>query len=477
MKTSTVLAAIEVVRPSVQEDAAVYFYPLIPEDVLNVHKKKYLDLEPNEKVLVLVNQKSGLRAIFSGFCITDKRLIVRVENGSVLLGELTSIFRETSSIPLEEIATVETIQNLNATARIIVNGQYLGLIYQDSQSQGLRRSNNHTFEAIDALFKEMLKVSATEDTPTIVDKNWAKRHKNSRKSMISKYFIDPICHHYCDFKGLASRADYWYFVLFNALITWSIVGLFNLFSLTAGTVINCILSLILLLPSLGITVRRLHDIGKKGTMIFIAFIPLVGVIWLIVLLCQKGVNPTQKQRSSFNLSDIIVCVLCACVITISVSVALTKAEYSSDTSEYTFSDVDDYADDADADDDKNIAKINKQVNKIYKEAFAHKTNVEKKYFSKNLYKKWQKNQEWEESTGYINIDFDIWTMSQDYDKPRCIIEDISTDDHVSYIVLLTIRDWSDQSVALQMIKEHGEWVIDDMLFVDSFQYLSELLQQ
>ena len=97
MKVSTILAAIEAVRPSVQEDAAVYLYPLIPEDVLNVHKKKYLDLEPDEKVLVLVNQKSGgFRTIFSGFCITDKRLIVRVENGSVLLGDLTSIFRDHS---------------------------------------------------------------------------------------------------------------------------------------------------------------------------------------------------------------------------------------------------------------------------------------------------------------------------------------------------------------------------------------------
>ncbi len=295
--------------------------------------------------------------------------------------------------------------------------------------------------------------------------------------MISNYYIDPICHHYCDFKGVASRTDYWYFVLFNTLITWTIVGFCTMFSVTAGIVIDYVLSLVLLLPSLGITIRRLRDAGKSWAMIFISLIPLVGVIWLIVLLCQKSVNPVKQQRPSLNLTDIIVCVVCAIVITISGAVALTKTEYSSATSEYTVSHVDASADNAYSNADKNIAIINKQVNQIYKDAFANKTNVEKKYFSKNLYRKWHENQKWEASTGYVNIDFDVWTVSQDCNQPRIIITDITTDDHITYHVSLTVRDWSDQSVALQMINEHGEWVIDDMLFVDSSQRLSELLQQ
>ena len=461
MKVSTILAAIEAVRPSVQEDAAVYLYPLIPEDVLNVHKKKYLDLEPDEKVLVLVNQKSGgFRTIFSGFCITDKRLIVRVENGSVLLGDLTSIFRETASIPLEEIATIETLQNLNATARIIVNGQYLGLIYQDSFSQGLRKSNNHTFEAIDALFKEMLKVATTEDAPTIVDKDWAKRYKNSRKSMIAKYFIEPIRHHYCDFKGTASRAEFWYFILFYTLIVGAIGGLFTLFSATAGAIINSILSLVFLLPSLGIIVRRLHDIGKKGTMIFVSFIPLAGAIWLLVLLCKP---------SSFNLSDIVISVICGAILVVATTVALVSLEDSSDYDDYTYTEA------VDDTDDKNIAEIESAVKKIYKDAFSSRRSdsLEKKYFSKELYKLWENDRK----KDMPNIDWDIWTLSQDSNNPRMTIKSIDKTNDGDYFAILTIRDYDEQEIVLFMVKERRKWVINDMVFLPSYTFLSELLKQ
>lgn len=473
MKTSTVLAAIEAVRPSVQEDAAVYFYPLIPEEVLNVHKKKYLDLEPDEKVLVLVNQKSGgFRTIFSGFCITDKRLIVRVENGSVLLGDLTSIFRETASIPLEEIATIETMQNLNATARIIVNGQYLGLIYQDScRFLGLNKSNNHTFEAIDALFKAMLQVAATEDTPTIVDKDWAKRYKNSRKSMIAKYFIEPIRHHYCDFKGTASQAEFWYFILFYTLIVGAIGGLFTLFSATAGTIINSILSLVFLLPSLGITVRRLHDIGKKGTMIFVSFIPLAGAIWLLVLLCKPSVIPIKKQRSSFNLSDIVISVICGAILVVATTVALVSLEDSSDYDDYDYT----YTEAVDDTDDKNIAEIESAVKKIYKDAFSSRRSgdLEKKYFSKELYKLWENDRK----KDMPNIDWDIWTLSQDSNNPRMIVKSIDKTNEGDYFAILTIRDYNEQEIVLFMVKERRKWVINDMVFLPSYTFLSELLKQ
>ncbi len=472
MKTSTVLAAIEAVRPSVQEDAAVYLYPLIPEDVLNVHKKKYLDLEPDEKVLVLVNQnrkKGYLWTLFSGFCITDKRLIARVENGSVLLGDLTNIFRETVSIPLEEIATVETMQNLNATARIIVNGQYIGLIYQDSQSQKFKDRNNHTFEAVEALFKEMLKVAATEDTPTIVDKDWAKRYKNSRKSMIAKYFINPIRHHYCDFKGNASRAEYWYFVLFYTLIVGAIWGLFTLLSTTAGTIIYYILSLALFLPSLGLTVRRLHDIGKKGTMILVSFIPLAGMIWLLVLLCKQSAIPVKKQRSSFSPSDIIISGICGAILVVATTVALVSLEDSSDYDDYDYT----YTETVDDTDDENIAEIESSVKKIYKDAFSrNRGDLEKKYFSKELYKLWKEDQK----KDMPNVDWDIWAMSQDSNNPRMTVKSIDKTKDGDYFALLTIRDYNEQEVVLWMVKERRKWVISDMVFLPSWTYLSEILK-
>lgn len=65
MKKESILLAIEAIRQSVQEDAHIYFYPSIPEEVLNRHKKSYLDLEPDEDVLCLVNK--GNKYISMGF--------------------------------------------------------------------------------------------------------------------------------------------------------------------------------------------------------------------------------------------------------------------------------------------------------------------------------------------------------------------------------------------------------------------------
>lgn len=52
--------------------------------------------------------------------------------------------------------------------------------------------------------------------------------------------------------------------------------------------------LAIILPSLAVAVRRLHDIGKSGWMILISLIPLIGGIWLLVLLVTDS-NPGDNQ--------------------------------------------------------------------------------------------------------------------------------------------------------------------------------------
>ena len=59
--------------------------------------------------------------------------------------------------------------------------------------------------------------------------------------------------------------------------------LYILFAVLSGAV-----SLALLIPSLAVTVRRLHDIGKGGGWIFISLIPFIGAIWLLILLIMQG---------------------------------------------------------------------------------------------------------------------------------------------------------------------------------------------
>ncbi len=69
--------------------------------------------------------------------------------------------------------------------------------------------------------------------------------------------------HYCDFKGRASRSEFWWFELFGVILG-AIISAFGIFSTTAVNVIQSIVSLALRLPSLGLMVRRLHDINKSG---------------------------------------------------------------------------------------------------------------------------------------------------------------------------------------------------------------------
>jgi uncharacterized membrane protein YhaH (DUF805 family) len=77
---------------------------------------------------------------------------------------------------------------------------------------------------------------------------------------------------YAVFSGRARRAEYWYFTLFN-IIASLILGVVDA-ALGLAVGLGLVYSLAVLLPSLGVTIRRLHDIGKTGWWLLL---PLVGV--------------------------------------------------------------------------------------------------------------------------------------------------------------------------------------------------------
>lgn len=95
---------------------------------------------------------------------------------------------------------------------------------------------------------------------------------------------------YCRFQGRSSRSEYWWWVLFVAILSLCIgiiEGILG-FSMTAVRTTSGILSLVLLLPGLGLSVRRLHDIGKSGWWILLGFIPVVGAIILITWFARNS---------------------------------------------------------------------------------------------------------------------------------------------------------------------------------------------
>jgi uncharacterized membrane protein YhaH (DUF805 family) len=93
---------------------------------------------------------------------------------------------------------------------------------------------------------------------------------------------------YADFSGRARRKEYWFFVLFNIIISIVlticdvVIGTYN--SGAGIGLLSGIYTLAILLPGIGVTVRRLHDTGRSGWWILIIFVPLVGAIVLLIFM-------------------------------------------------------------------------------------------------------------------------------------------------------------------------------------------------
>ncbi|MEU7842447.1 DUF805 domain-containing protein [Micromonospora sp. NPDC049114] len=105
--------------------------------------------------------------------------------------------------------------------------------------------------------------------------------------------IKSVFSQYVGFTGRARRSEYWWFALFSILvgivaaILDSALGLTFVDGSTSG-VIGLIASLVLLLPTLAVAVRRLHDTDRTGWWVLIGLVPLVGAIVLIVFFVQDG---------------------------------------------------------------------------------------------------------------------------------------------------------------------------------------------
>lgn len=116
-----------------------------------------------------------------------------------------------------------------------------------------------------------------------------------------KWFI-KVLKQYADFKGRARRKEYWMFVLFYSifLIITSIldITLGIDFGGTGTGPITLLFYLVILIPGLAVTVRRLHDVGKSGWMILINFIPIIGGIWLLVLLLTNSNQGENKYGAN-----------------------------------------------------------------------------------------------------------------------------------------------------------------------------------
>ena len=116
-----------------------------------------------------------------------------------------------------------------------------------------------------------------------------------------KWFL-KVLKQYSDFSTRARRKEYWIYSLFLTLFSFvmmvldTILGLdFSMYDVSLGYGwLYTIFSLVTIIPSIAVSVRRLHDVGKSGKMLLIIFIPLIGAIWLLIL-ALKDSEPVENQ--------------------------------------------------------------------------------------------------------------------------------------------------------------------------------------
>jgi uncharacterized membrane protein YhaH (DUF805 family) len=91
---------------------------------------------------------------------------------------------------------------------------------------------------------------------------------------------------YTDFNGRAGRPEFWWFVLFTFLATL-VLGM-------VSHIVSGLFSLAVIVPSLAVGARRLHDTNRSGWWQLVYFIPLIGLIVMIVFCVQEGDSASNQ---------------------------------------------------------------------------------------------------------------------------------------------------------------------------------------
>lgn len=107
---------------------------------------------------------------------------------------------------------------------------------------------------------------------------------------------------YATFSGRASRSEFWRFIVSREIVLDGMAVFSSIVDMILGNTSDAsdyilaliiILHLIYLLPTLAITCRRLHDVGKSGLTFLLVFIPIIGIFVLLSNLVKKGDNSTN----------------------------------------------------------------------------------------------------------------------------------------------------------------------------------------
>jgi uncharacterized membrane protein YhaH (DUF805 family) len=124
--------------------------------------------------------------------------------------------------------------------------------------------------------------------------------------MAAMHWYTDVLKKYAVFHGRAARPEYWWFTLIDLIVAVFVafVAAVVVASSGAAQAIADLYNLAVLLPTIGVTIRRLHDTDHRGWWMLIGAIPVIGWIWIIVLLASEGnagpnrYGPDPQQSAS-----------------------------------------------------------------------------------------------------------------------------------------------------------------------------------
>lgn len=194
--------------------------------------------------------------------------------------EATGILDEES---VQEIYSYETVSDSESIES--VNSAYINPNFQQNQTQQYVPGNNEQSH-------QSHQTAMTTNYNTNTYPQQAFVEQPTLKNCYKKFWQN-----YTNFSGRARRSEYWFVVLANFLIAFVNIIPY------AGQVLYSLYALAIIVPTLALIVRRLHDLGKEWYYIFFLLIPIAGQIIMLVWLCtdsQVGANKFGENPKGMN---------------------------------------------------------------------------------------------------------------------------------------------------------------------------------
>ena len=127
-----------------------------------------------------------------------------------------------------------------------------------------------------------------------------------------EWYLKVMKESYSNFNGRARRKEYWMWTLFYCIfiviasVLDGIIGIDLMKDSEASEgVVWLIVCLAHVIPGIAVAVRRLHDVGKSGWFLLISFVPVIGAIWLLVLLCKDGDSGDNAYGSNPKTESVV----------------------------------------------------------------------------------------------------------------------------------------------------------------------------